>query len=343
MDPTDRTGAGAESRLRWGLGSGKGSGVFPGLWRAVVGWMAALGAAGAAGESALPLRNHDVVALVGGATLVAADRDGALETLLTLAHGGRRVRFRNLAWEGDTVFARPREVNFPDTLEQLGAVGATVALVQFGAMEAMDEGRDWVAFREAYGRLLDEVRARVRRTVVVTPVPFEIKAPPLPDLAARNDVLGRYAAVARDLAAVRGLAIVDVFGAWAGRAPGVGWTTDGRELTGKGHEAMAAAWVGAMGEVAWAERAWEPSFWAREDIRAVREAVQAKNGLWFDAWRPMNWAFLGGDRMDQPSSRDHLDPTLRWFPIEMARYGPLIEEAEARVASRAAQVREEAR
>lgn len=311
--------------------------------------MAALGAAGVAGEAALPLRSHDVVALVGGATLVAADRDGALETLLTLAHGGKGVRFRNLAWEGDTVFARPREVNFPDTLEQLRAVEATVVLVQFGAMEAMeameatDSGRDWVAFREAYGRLLDEVRARVPRTVVVTPVPFEVKAPPLPDLAARNDVLGRYAAVARDLAAARGLALVDVFGAWAGRAPGEGWTTDGRELTATGHEAVAAAWVGAMGEAAWAERAWAPSFWEREDIRAVREAVRAKNGLWFDAWRPMNWAFLGGDRVDQPSSRDHRDPTVRWFPIEMARYGPLIMEAEARVASRVAQVGEEAR
>ena len=45
----------------------------------------------------------------------------------------------------------------------------------------------------------------------------------------------------------------------------------------------------------------------------------------------MNWAFLGGDRIEQPSSRDHRDPKVRWFPGELEQFGPLIEQAEAMI------------
>ena len=60
----------------------------------------------------------------------------------------------------------------------------------------------------------------------------------------------------------------------------------------------------------------------------LRQVIQAKNRLWFDYWRPMNWAFLHGDRTEQPSSRDHRDPKIRWFPDEMKRFLPLINQLE---------------
>ena len=63
-------------------------------------------------------------------------------------------------------------------------------------------------------------------------------------------------------------------------------------------------------------------------MEKLRLATVEKNRLWFDYWRPMNWAFLNGDRTEQPSSRDHLDPTQRWFPTEMERFVPLLYHAE---------------
>jgi aryl-alcohol dehydrogenase-like predicted oxidoreductase len=66
--------------------------------------------------------------------------------------------------------------------------------------------------------------------------------------------------------------------------------------------------------------------------------VKSKNQLWFHAWRPMNWAFLAGDRTEQQASRDHRDPKIRWFPAEMEQYGPLVTEADARIESLAAQI-----
>jgi hypothetical protein len=45
----------------------------------------------------------------------------------------------------------------------------------------------------------------------------------------------------------------------------------------------------------------------------------------------MNWAFLHGDRTEQPSSRDHRDPKVRWFPAEMEKFLELIDAEEARI------------
>ena len=71
---------------------------------------------------------------------------------------------------------------------------------------------------------------------------------------------------------------------------------------------------------------------AGADIEPLHRAIQAKTQLWFQFWRPENWAFLNGDRTEQPSSRDHRDPKIRWFPAEMEQYGPLIEAREREIA-----------
>ena len=51
---------------------------------------------------------------------------------------------------------------------------------------------------------------------------------------------------------------------------------------------------------------------------------------WFDFWRPMNWAFLEGDRDEQPFSRDPRDNRVRGLAIEMQDFLPLIRRLEER-------------
>jgi hypothetical protein len=58
------------------------------------------------------------------------------------------------------------------------------------------------------------------------------------------------------------------------------------------------------------------------------QLINAKNRLWFNYWRVQNWAFLAGDRTNQPSSRDWRDPSIRWFPPEREKFLPLIAEKE---------------
>ncbi len=67
------------------------------------------------------------------------------------------------------------------------------------------------------------------------------------------------------------------------------------------------------------------------ELQQLLAAIRAKNRLWFDYWRPQNWAFLAGDRTSQPSSRDHLDPSKRWFPPEREAFLPLIEAKEKEI------------
>ncbi len=66
-------------------------------------------------------------------------------------------------------------------------------------------------------------------------------------------------------------------------------------------------------------------------LEKLHQLIVAKNKLWFDYWRVQNWAFLAGDRTNQPSSRDHLDPSKRWFPAEREEILPLIEAREKEI------------
>lgn len=258
------------------------------------------------------LEAGDTIALLGGENMVRLGEAAYLETTLLLA-GTKDLRLRSLAWEGDTVFEQRRDLNFGPWSRYLERSGATILLVQFGAMEALKGGRD---FQAAYDRLLDQLRERTKRIVIVSPTRFEKKAPPLPDLSVRNDDLARIVKACRQAAAERGHPFVNLFEL---DAP----TRDGVHLTDEGQKAVAREIARQLGIV-------EPATESTA-VEALRSAVREKNRLWFDHWRPMNWAFLEGDRTEQPSSRDHTDRALRWFPVEMQDFLPLIRRAEERI------------
>jgi hypothetical protein len=82
----------------------------------------------------------------------------------------------------------------------------------------------------------------------------------------------------------------------------------------------------------------EAGVWPNVAFERLRQVVVAKNRLWFNYWRPQNWAFLGGDRTEQPSSRDHRDPKIRWFPTEMEKFVPLIAAKEREIAELAGEL-----
>src|SRR5438874_2546924 len=67
-------------------------------------------------------KKGDIIALVGGEDMVVASEYGYFELLLTRALPDYHLRFRNLAWEGDTVFEQHRDLNFPTWEEQLDKI-----------------------------------------------------------------------------------------------------------------------------------------------------------------------------------------------------------------------------
>jgi predicted neuraminidase len=283
-----------------------------------------------------PLQSGDVVAFVGGADITAAQHTGHLEALLAAKFP--HVKFRNFGWEGDTVYKQPRDFNFPPLLEHLKNAGATIIVMQFGRIESMS-GRDQLdAFQSAYRDLIDQFTAITPRLILVTPPHFE--KGDIHDLSGRNAVLSEYAAAIRTLAQARHLQVIDLEKQLQANRESM--TSDGLQLTPRGQAIVAAAFAREIGASDVSEHAGladKNGVWPNPAFEQLRQEVRAKNRLWFDYWRPQNWAFLGGDRTEQPSSRDHRDPKIRWFPEEMKRFTSLIADAETRIESAANAVR----
>lgn len=295
-----------------------------------------------AGSRKFEFQTNDVVVFTGGADTVAAQADGCLEVLLTVASADRRVRFRGMGWEGDTVYEQRRDLNFPPWPEQLRKTGATVVFAAFGQMESLQGKESIPRFVAAYGRLLDEFSKEPRRIVLLSPHPFEPTTPPLPDHSARNAELRQFVEAIREIARQRGCQFVDLFGPLVALGRKKPLTGDGVNLSAYGHWIAAREIVRQLGHGEAANNIqFEPATGVLlpQAVEKLRQSVLSKNRLWFDYSRPMNWAFLHGDRTEQPSSRDHRDRSIRWFPAEMEKFVPLIQEAEARIAEATAKIR----
>ncbi|HWN96144.1 MAG TPA: GDSL-type esterase/lipase family protein [Methylomirabilota bacterium] len=287
------------------------------------------------------LRPSDVAAFVGGSDVASAQFTGHLETLLAVKFPG--TRFRNLGWEGDTVFAQPRDFGFPPLTERLKRYGITVLFLEFGRAEALNGRATVPKFFSAYDKLVNDCAQQTPRIVLVAPPPFETGSGLLPDLSRRNPTLAAHANAIRTLARQRSLPLIDLFAEFGGAAHEEPRLTDnGLQMTPRGHALIASGVARQLGFVEIAARAGgvsENGAWSNKEFETLRQLVLEKNGLWFNFSRPQNWAFLGGDRVSQPSSRDHRNPSVRWFPAEMEKYVPLIRAKEIEIEQAAAPLR----
>lgn len=279
------------------------------------------------------LKPNDVIALVGGEDMVAAAEYGYLELLLQRALPEHRLKVRSLAWEGDTVFEQPRDLNYPSLEAQLDEIGATVVIMQFGQMESLAGTSKLPEFIKAYEKLIERVSAGgKRRVALLTPMMFDARSTTAAAKVTKgnNESRGLYAAAVEELAKKPNALFIDwlqvdlqeVF------TGGTEWpqTRESVHLssTGLSNQARGVANALLFGDVRNLKR--YPGSGAD-----LAELVRAKNRLWFHYYRPQNWAFLAGDRTEQPSSRDHKDPSKRWFPEEMKQWLPLIEAKEKEI------------
>lgn len=197
-------------------------------------------------------------------------------------------------------------MNFGGLKQQLERAHATTVMLMFGRQECLERGEAGLSeFRSALEKIMTVCAEVTPRVVVVEPLPFE------GELSKHNATLKKYAAVMADVAQAYGA----LFAAQRGELkPGA--TRDGLNLTLAGAARLGlnvAALAGGDLKVPDAK---------------LRALIGAKNTLWHRYWRPANWAFLHGDRTAQPSSRDHVEPTQRWFPSELEQYRPLIKAKE---------------
>ncbi len=259
------------------------------------------------------LDEADTVVFVGQENFVREQKAGELEALLAAEFSDKRPRFRSMAWEGDTVYEQWRDLNFGDWGDQLDAAEATVIIVQFGQMEALDGVGRLTAFEVAYQRLLDQFSERTRKLVLISPMLFEKpSASHAPDLTQRNGDVRAYARVIETMAQRLNAVFVDL----TEMHQDARLTNNGVHLSAEGLRKVAEEIAGQLGVGS-----------GTENLDAVRDAIVRKNRLWFDCWRPANWSFVYGDRVSQMYGRGGgEEPSLQ---ASFERQLPLVEEADA--------------
>ncbi len=247
---------------------------------------------------------REVLVFAGQTNLVREQKSGGLESVLATAFAKQRPVFRHMSWEGDTVYAQWRDLNFGDWKAQLDAAGATTVVAQFGQVEAFDGVTRLPEFSSAYHRLLDQFAARTPRLVLVSPMPFEKPvASHAPDLTKRNVDVQAYANAVRDIAKQRGAVFVDLFTPLSNRGENAARLTDnGMHLNEEGLREVARIVAQQLGA----------SFSEADDLSKLREAIVEKNRLFFDCWRPANWSFVYGDRITQMFGKpSEIGPSLK--------------------------------
>ena len=271
-------------------------------------------------DARFQLGENETVVLIGQENFVREQKAGELEAQLASAFAEKAPRFRPMAWEADTVYEQWRDLNFGPWAGQIESAGATVIMAQFGQMEALDGVKRIAEFTAAYHRLLDQFATRTRRLVLIAPMPFEKPlASHAPDLTQRNGDVAAYANAVREIARQRGAVFVDLPAALAKRKSVHRLTEDGIHLTASGLHEVAELVTESLGARPNLSTALDP----------VRAAIVEKNRLWFDCWRPANWSFVYGDRMEQKYAKaSGGEPSLR---EAFERQRPLVEQADARI------------
>ncbi|MDG2381149.1 MAG: GDSL-type esterase/lipase family protein [Pirellulaceae bacterium] len=295
-------------------------------------------------EDRFAVRSPDqTIVFLGGTSTVDRQTHGYLETLLSLSYADRSLRFRNLGWEADTVFRQQRPRFFYTTerfergvKDQRPLVPADIVFLEFGQIESLDGLQRLDEFQAAYARIIEEVKARTAQVVIVSPAPFLPIGPAAQMAVRRNQVLAAYAQRIRQLAERFDCLLVDQFSEFVSvdatdaqklSSTGIRWTSYGQWMSAL----YITRQLSATSRLATGFDVVQQRF-DNELAEVIRREVLAKNRLWFQQFRPTNWAFLYGNRQDTESSWD-IGKKNRWFPGEVEQLPEMIERAELRIRS----------
>ncbi len=254
--------------------------------------------------SRLPLEfiDGERIAVLGSSTAERMNLFGHFESLVHQRFPARKLMFRNFARPADEVANRQRANDYTKLDDPIAAFGADTYLLVFGFNESFAGPAGVAKFKADYGKLLDDLTTRYPRDdtkapprfVIVSPIAVEPTDDPLlPDAAAQNATLAVYRDAARDVAAARGIAFVDLFAATReafADQPGMQYTINGCHVNEAGDrmvgEALDQALFGSS-----SQRLDEQAF-AR-----LKAAVNDKSWVHLQDYRMVNgWYVYGGRR-----------------------------------------------
>lgn len=244
----------------------------------------------------LPLRQDDVVCLIGNGLADRMQHDGWMETLIQSRMVGKKLTFRNCAVAGDTVTSRPRSKGVPTVEDYLARCKADVVFVFFGYNESFGGEAKLGQFKsdltDMVGKYLNSKfnGECAPRVVLFSPIAHEnLGDPQLPDGRVSNANLALYTDAIKQVAQDNGVTFIDLFipskELYAKAESPL--TMNGIHLLPEGYrqlgEIIASAVIGA--KVA-----------STPAMEALRQAVLDKDWHWHNRFRAMDENNIWGTR-----------------------------------------------
>lgn len=252
-------------------------------------------------NEAFELRNGDRVLFLGSSFFERALDHGYLETSLALCWPERNVTFRNVGWDGDTVYGHSRaggrrraifgnaEEGFERMQRHVRSLEPTVIFLAYGFNESFDGESGLEPFRLGLKRLVAAVGSEKTRFVLLSPLPVEEGfGAESSHVRQRNAMLKRYSTVMDEVASEGSHFFVDL-----SETKGNSFTANGIHPSAEGYRKLATF----LGEQLKLPRSTFPL--TSPEAENVRAKVVKKNTLYYHRWRPRNDAFVYGERKDE--------------------------------------------
>jgi len=191
------------------------------------------------------LVDGDRVVFIGNSFFERDLRYNHLETALAARWPSRNVVFRNLGWDGDTVWGEARAEfgsaadGFNSLSKHVADLKPTVIFVAYGMSESFAGPSGVEPFVVQLDKMLDMLSRTQARMVLLSPIRHEDLGRPLPDPTDHNRDLRLYVDAVAKVAARRGLDYVNLFDL-AG-SPEQPMTQNGIHLNDRGYRA--ATWA----------------------------------------------------------------------------------------------------
>lgn len=191
------------------------------------------------------LVDGDRVAFVGNTFFERDLRFNHLETALTARWPSRTVTFRNLGWDGDTVWGDARAQfgsaadGFNSLSKHVADLKPTVIFLAYGMSESFAGPGGVEPFIQQLDKMLDMLSRTQARIILLSPVRHEDLGRPLPDPAEHNRNLRLYVDALSKVAARRGYDFVNLFDLAGSKEQPL--TQNGIHLNDRGYRA--ATWT----------------------------------------------------------------------------------------------------
>ncbi|WP_417737446.1 PVC-type heme-binding CxxCH protein [Rosistilla oblonga] len=247
-----------------------------------------------ASAAEVKLEKGDHICLIGNELGERMQHHNYWESLLHQSFPEHELTVRNLCFPGDEPMDRIRSKNFGDPDSHLTHSKASVVMMFFGFNESFAGEEGLAEFTDQMTQLVNETKAKdysgngAPKIILVSPIAFEKTGDKnLPDGSQHNPRLEMYTAALADVAKQTEVGFVDLFhpSQKLFESQDDRLTLNGSHLNEKGYEALAPAFVSAMGGSDAAE--------IKPELKAE---VDDKNFHWWHRYRAVNGFSIYGDR-----------------------------------------------